>query len=477
MKKEPLPTIALIPNDVVGERMAGPGVRYWEFARVLGRHFPVKLIIPPFVPMDSVPSLVLSTVEGPALSTVEGTETLPASLHICTRSRDMRSLVESCDVIVTLGGVLLFHPFLGQLDKPLVLDMYDPFLLAGLQREAGSDWSKQITLHERYLEILRSQLYAGDFFLCASEKQRDYLLGTLSAMGRVNPHTCRQDPTLRRLIDIVPFGLPARPPQHTRPVLKGVYKTIAADDKVILWGGGIWNWFDAPTLIKAMPLILQVRADVKLFFMGINRPNRNVARMEAADQAIALSQNLGLYERCVFFNDWVPYEERQNYLLEADIGVSLHLDHVETRFAFRTRLLDYLWAGLPIVSTGGSMMGESLAAQGLAYLVAPGDVEGVARTSLNLLSNPTLRADHAARFRKVAANYHWDVVARPLIDFCASPALAPDKDYLRQRRLVSDVTQQSAWRRLLLKSRRALQLDGVSGLLEQGREYIRWKMK
>ena len=57
-------------------------------------------------------------------------------------------------------------------------------------------------------------------------------------------------------------------------------------------------------------------------------------------------------DHTVFFNDgWVPYAERGAWLAEADIGVSAHFDDIETRFAFRTRLLDYLWAGLPIVTT------------------------------------------------------------------------------------------------------------------------------
>ena len=42
-----------------------------------------------------------------------------------------------------------------------------------------------------------------------------------------------------------------------------------------------------------------------------------------------------------------------NFLLEADIGVSTHVDHVETAFSFRTRILDYLWAVPPVVTTTG----------------------------------------------------------------------------------------------------------------------------
>ncbi|NJP07416.1 MAG: glycosyltransferase family 4 protein, partial [Chloroflexaceae bacterium] len=72
------------------------------------------------------------------------------------------------------------------------------------------------------------------------------------------------------------------------------------------------------------------------------------------DQTVALADELGLRDTTVFFNDhWVPYTERGRYLLEADIGISTHLEHIETRFAFRTRVLDYIWAGLPMVVSDG----------------------------------------------------------------------------------------------------------------------------
>ena len=452
-------TIALVTNDVIGTRMAGPGIRYWEFARILGRHFPVKLIVPPFVPMpvDLTPD-----------------PDFPAEIYICSESGQFRHLAESCDIIITLGVVLFFYPFLSELGKPLVLDLYNPFLLEDLQREAESDLLQRLVSHENYLDSLRTQLFAGDFFVCAGEKQRDYWLGVLSAIGRINPYTHGQDSTLRSLIDVVPFGLPNHLPQHTRPVLKGVHKTIAPEDKVILWGGGIWNWFDAPTLIKAMPLIIEQRQDVKLFFMGINRPNKNVARMKAVDQAINLSKTLGLFDRFIFFNDWVPYADRQNYLLEADVGVSLHLDHIETRFSFRTRLLDYLWTGLPIVSTEGDVMGETLAAQSLAFLVAPEDVAGVAQSILKVLDQPTRPQAPDIHIQQIAAHYSWEAVCQPLIKFCRAPYLASDKTYLQQR--VEAAASVNAQRSLWAKGRRAWQVGGMSGLLKQSGQYLRWKI-
>jgi glycosyltransferase involved in cell wall biosynthesis len=350
-------------------------------------------------------------------------------------------------------------------------------LLENLQRQARADLLKQLTSFENYLEALRVQIRAGDFFICAGEKQRDYWLGMLAAMGRVNPYTYRRDPTLRQLIDIVPFGLPDQLPQQTGSVLKGVYKSIDVNDKVILWGGGIWSWLDAPTLIKAMPHILDQRNDVKLFFMGTRRSNQKTATMEAVNDAITCSKELGLYDNYVFFNDWVPYNERQNYLLEADIGVSLHLDHIEARFAFRTRLLDYLWAGLPVVCTQGDVMGESLAAAGLAHLVKPGDFEAVARTILSLLKIPSLRADYAARSREIATAYRWDTLIRPLVDFCSAPSFAPDKNFLKQRHFLFGSAQPSRLRHLITRSWRALRLGGASEMLRQTKDYLCWKMR
>ena len=447
-------TIGLVVNDMIGERMAGPGIRQWEFARILAQRFSVKLIVPPFVPMGSVPA----------------SESSPAPVDICTSVSDLYTSVQECDIIITLGVVLFLYPFICQLDKIIVLDIYVPMLLEDLERETDSDLVRQLTTNENLLDAHRINLRSADFLICAGEKQRDFWLGMLAGVGRINPYTYRQDPTLRRLIDVVPFGLPEDPPQHLRPVLKGIYPGISAADKVVLWGGGIWRWFDAATLVRAMPLILQQRTDVKLFFMGTQPSRRDIARRTAVDETIALSHELGLYEKYVFFNEWVAYEDRQNYLLEADVGVSLHLDHIETLFSFRTRLLDNLWAGLPVVSTRGDVMSEMLAAHNLAHLVAPRDVEGVAQTILSLLDKPNLRAEYAARAQQVAPQYRWSAVAQPLVDFCANPYRAPDRAYLRQRPLTA------ARSRLPGRAWRALRLGGFSSLLQQTGEYLRWKM-
>lgn len=448
--------VLFLCNDVIGEQMAGPAIRYWELARALDdAGLPVTLAVLPFVPAAAPPSNVPFT-----------------RLVHCSDAQQVLALAKASDVIVTHGSLLATYPALASLGVPLALDMYIPFLLERLHVDTDTSGAEHLFVHRDFRRALQQQILAADFVFCASEKQRDYWLGALAAGGRVNPYTHAQDPTLRRLIDVVPFGLPADPPRHTQRVLKGVYPGIDREDNVLLWGGGIWNWLDAPTLLQAMHLIAQTRQDVKLFFMGTRRPGNVNPRMMATAEAIELSDALGLTNTTVFFNDWVPYQERANYLLEADVGTSLHRDHLETRFSFRTRFLDYLWAGLPVIATRGDVMSQLVEQEHLGRVIDAGDVPGLADAILQMVDTPRLRDSFQPRFETVAAAYHWDVVALPLDRFCREPALAPDKAALRAPEAF-EVRPTPPWN-LPHKAWRAFRLGGMKGLMRQVDSYRRW---
>ena len=126
-------------------------------------------------------------------------------------------------MVVVQGPALQRHPRLPQLladgNHYLVADLYDPITLEQLEIDRGGQAGRW--LQREYGALLNEQLRLADYFFCASERQRDYWLGALAALGRINPDTY-DGGDLRRLIDVVPFGLPATPPQPAGPVLKGV---------------------------------------------------------------------------------------------------------------------------------------------------------------------------------------------------------------------------------------------------------------
>jgi glycosyltransferase involved in cell wall biosynthesis len=263
--------------------------------------------------------------------------------------------------------------------------------------------------------------------MCASEKQRDFWLGQLAGQGRINPTVYDEDQSLKSLISVVPFGISDEAPIQTRHAIKGSVEGIGPQDKVIIWGGGIYNWFDPLTLIHAVDRLKDRHPDVRLFFMGLKHPNPGVPDMRIAWETQELSRGLGLTGRHVFFNEgWVPYDERADYLLDADLGVSTHFQHVETAFSFRTRILDYLWATLPIVATDGDTFATLIRAHGLGRVVPAENVDDLVVALEEMLYDDAAVGEVRANVRAFATGYVWSRTLLPLVKFCRLPRRAPD---------------------------------------------------
>ena len=396
--------IVIATGETLSARMAGPAIRAWAMADALAAEHDVELV-----------TTGTCTITNPRFSI--------RSVGLA----DMRGLERWCDVFIFQGLILSTFRWLIDSDKILIADIYNPFHLEQLEQAKDQGAEGRARTVSDCTTALNDQLSRGDFFLCASDKQRDFWLGQLSAVGRINPKNYDADETMGSLIAVAPFGVPDKPPVHTRQALKGVVPGIGVDDKVILWGGGIYNWFDPITLLHAVDRLRQRRPDVRLFFLGLKHPNPDVPEMRMAVAAKALSDSLGLTDKHVFFNEgWVDYDDRQNYLLEADIGVSTHLDHVETAFSFRTRILDYLWTCLPIVATGGDTFADLIESNGLGITVPPGDVDALEEALFHLLDDQAASDACRARLAGVMPAHTWTRVLAPLVEFCRAPRRAAD---------------------------------------------------
>jgi hypothetical protein len=165
--------------------------------------------------------------------------------------------------------------------------------------------------------------------------------------------------------------------------------------------------------------------------MGLKHPNPGVPDMRIAWELKHLADELGLTGSHVFFNEgWVPYAERADYLLDADLGVSTHFHHVETAFSFRTRILDYLWTSLPIVATDGDTFGALITRHGLGATVPAEDVDALERALETYLYDDDQAASARAHVQDFAHQYAWSTVLRPLVEFCRLPRRAADLNYV-----------------------------------------------
>ncbi len=338
----------------------------------------------------------------------------------------LQAYVADAEVVIASPSTIGYMPQFLEFDGALVLDGYDPLLAEWVTHPKSDDVQEQLAAWSEYVASLYNQYLVADFVICASERQRFWWFGQLEVAGRINPLTVGRDNSLRDLVDVVPYGLPQEPPVHSRPMVKGVWPGIDQDDILLLWGGGLWSWLDSLTAVRAAERLRADYPQLKLIFPGTIHPNQNVASSMPLrkTETYRYVHEKGLVDDLVFFGQWVPYEDWQNVLLECDIALSLHHDTLETQLAFRSRMLEYFWAGLPLVATAGDATSELVNRYGLGVIVDYEDVDGVAQAIGQILADDSA---YRAGFERARQDLTWEKAAEPLVRFCRNPRRAADR--------------------------------------------------
>lgn len=447
------PHLLIVSNDVVDEKMAGPGMRYLEMARALsGDDLDITLAIPNE-----------TSLSVPGLNLVRYWEQRPDSLRV---------LVENSDIALISGYMVEKFTFLHTTRTRLVVDLYDPTILENLHYYLNEPLDMQQALNQHGVNITNLISRLGDYFICGNERQRDFWLGLLAANGRINPRSFSADPSLRALIDVVGIGFPDRPLQASQPFIRGVHPNIPEDAQIVLWGGGIWNWLDPLTLIQAWPEVIHQFPKARLVFLGTRHPNPLVPVHEMATKAQNLAEEIGEKDRSIIFIEWVSYQERELLLNEANIGASLHPIHVETRYSIRTRVLDYLWARLPVLVTDGDITSEWVNQYQLGEVVPPFAPQAVSEALIRLLEKQ--KFEWGPAFEPLIERFRWPQVVAPLKAYCLQGGYAPD----RQERGAAPPpagpapAPYSPWGRAVYIWR----TEGVKALFHRGWRYIQWRL-
>jgi len=410
--KRNLKKISIISSDIVGKKMAGPGIRFYEFSKVLSGFMDVTLHTPNKVDIE-----------------IEGFRTKRYNLK---NPDSLMRNIDDAEMILIQGHLLYYFPMLKNFPGKIIVDLYNPFNLESLEMFSDRDIAERLRIDYNNNNLIKLQLAIGDYFICASEKQRDYWTGMLSAMGRINTYNYDKDYTFRDFIDIVPFGIPSEPPVKSGFAARSIIPGIKEDDKLVLWGGGIWNWLDPITVIKAMWEVSRTRDDIKLIFMGVKHPDPRLPEMRKCLDAIKLSRELGLYNDKIFFNEWTPYSERQALLLESDAGLSIHLERIETEFSYRTRVMDYIWAGIPIITTEGDSIAKMVKEENIGEVVKYEDATQLSRVIESVLSNKSLQDIYRKNLKKIRHRFFWENITKPLIKYCRNPYFAADKEEIQK---------------------------------------------
>jgi hypothetical protein len=117
----------------------------------------------------------------------------------------------------------------------------------------------------------------------------------------------------------------------------------------------------------------------------------------------------------VALDQWVPYAERHRILNRSAIVTVLHHPGAEADLSFRTRALDGLWAGVPLLLSEGGALAAVAHRGGWGAVVPPGDVD-LASAAMDLLLGERSQSRCRASLEEQRDGWRWSVVVEPLVE-------------------------------------------------------------
>lgn len=368
-------TLLVCPEPLGHGQPAGVGVRFLEMAKVLRA--------------DGHDVTMISPDEG-------GLEPESIARHTA-----------DAGVVIVQGHAanVLFahgHPL------PTIVDLYDPYIIENLHYY--STRGAAVFQHD-HATLMRS-LLRGDVFLCASEAQRMFYLGLLLAAGRLNPQAFESDPHFDSLLRIAPFGV-QRPCAHND-----------RRENAILFGG-IYDWYDPILAINAVALARQSVRDLTLTFT--RHPNPELTPQGKTAEAVDYVARRG-YGAFVKFEAWTPYAERARFFDRFKLALLTFPQSIETDLSMRTRVYDYLWGGLPIVTCSAPGTDEILRLYGAGSVVAVASPESMAAAIVAILTSEFTYRSMIDGARRFVDQHQWPEALEPVRQFCRRPQIDRTKE-------------------------------------------------
>ncbi len=372
--------VLLVTDDRVGRAMAGSALRAWEIARVLQR---------------AGHTVCVAAAAGSERPSEHG----PAVVS--------KPPWRWAEVVVAPAWCLPPRGFLGR--SVLVVDGATP-LLAELS--VLPDTAE--VLHRRITAAARLPLVLAraDAVLAAGDNQIRWW------RQRLQVHR-PEVPVLP-----VPFGIPEQPPADERDEIPGV----PADWAVVMWWGGVWPWLDLETLLAARADL--GRVPVAVVVPTAARPGGGINRF-SEDDLLDLADRYELEPPQVTpLCSWLPYEQRHRALNRTTLLAVLHHPGREAELSFRTRALDGIWAGVPLLVSEGGAVAELTRQHRWGGVVPPRDVRAAAAALQVLLGErEQLRCRRAIATSR--ERWRWAKVVEPLVEVLPKLPLTRRRGLLR----------------------------------------------
>ena len=322
-------------------------------------------------------------VTGGALRAAQHAAVLEAAghdVHLLTRFQDspsgFRSLADLRARVTALAPDRIVcvqpedAPALAGLSIPVAVDLYAPRIV-----EASFEGTLGPTT-----AMIFAALEAGDVFLTSNPRQQ-WSLRSLLALAGFDP---RNDPTR-----LVPLAAP-----------QGVSSVAPPDEPLFVAGGARWPWQDPIPALERVLAHLDRRGVGQVVWYG------GAPLIGRTDGGWSLPEHPRLATP-----GWLPYPDLLAAYSGATAAIDWQGDHPERRLALSFRHVDYLGAGLPVLTGPDSALVDVLGSAG----IATPDIEGALDVVLD--EPDRLQQLRAAAKALATGDFHPDRCGAALLDW------------------------------------------------------------
>lgn len=290
----------------------------------------------------------------------------------------------------------------------LILDCYVPIYIEVSARDSH-DKAVEYSNYSHDILHYNKALRRGDYFLCANEPQRHLYTGVLSALGVINPFSYKTERIL-----LVPFGVEssleiAHP--HNPYLELGVEK----DDFVLLWFGGLYPWFNIKPLLSSIKSLSEKNKNFKFVIVGGKNPyNSHPDFVKQYETTHTFMEENKLIDSSVYFVDWVDFSDRINWYKHASVVISINNIGNENIYSWRTRVMDYVWGNIPMLTNGGDPLSNSLLDAGAAIRLENTEAKTLETAISSLMNDKSIVTAAHKELSKQRENYFWERVVEPI---------------------------------------------------------------
>jgi len=256
----------------------------------------------------------------------------------------------------------------------------------------------------RILALENLLLRRGDRFSAPSSRQTHAILGELFLLGRLDYRSR--------------YNVPVHPIPHC-----AMPATLSETDRTpgspfnIISTGAFNSWFDPETLFKGIEYAMMKSSEIFFTATGGLLPYA-AEKYESFLKLVSASRFRDRFS----LMGWVTEEELQKIQHSASAAVYTDVSGGETILGARTRAVDWINRGIPVVCTSGAEISEDIHRYGMGIVIPQNDWQALGEAFLLLASDN----DFCAGIRKAQAAWREragdiNTVFKPLIEWCAEP--------------------------------------------------------